>query len=43
VARLTVGESTTELHAGAVTDIPQQRHDLEAVEDTVVVLTVLAD
>lgn len=42
-ARLTVGEHGVELGPGAMTDIPHQRHALEALEDTAVVLTVLAD
>lgn len=42
-ARLTAGDEATELAAGDLTDIPQQRHSLEAVDDTVMVLTVLAD
>lgn len=42
-ARLTAGDQSTELTAGDLTDIPQQRHALHAVDATVVVLTVLAD
>lgn len=42
-ARLTVANDGIELGAGLMTDVPQQRHGLEAQEDAAVVLTVLAD
>ena len=42
-ARLTAGEESVDLPAGAMTDVPHRRHALEALADTVVVLTVLAD
>ena len=42
-ARLVAGEEGVDLPAGTMTDVPHRRHALEAREDTVVVLTVLAD
>ena len=42
-ARLVANERATDLVAGDLTDIPRERHALEALIDTAVVLTVLAD
>jgi quercetin dioxygenase-like cupin family protein len=39
-ARLLAGEAAWELRAGDYAHIPNQRHGLEAVEDSVVLLTV---
>ena len=39
-ATLRAGDAEIELSAGRLTEIPQQRHDLTAAEDTVALLTV---
>jgi quercetin dioxygenase-like cupin family protein len=41
-ARLTTAENSTDLHTGQLVAIPQSRHGLDAIDDTAVLLTVLA-
>lgn len=40
---LSAGTDSQELTAGALVQLPHDRHALEAVEDSVVLLTVVAD
>jgi len=40
---LTAGDDSTELTADSLVTIPQRRHALKALEDSVVILTALAD
>ncbi|HEY3682914.1 MAG TPA: cupin [Streptosporangiaceae bacterium] len=41
--RLAAGDDVAELSAGALVTVPRQRHSLAAAEDSVVLLTTIAD